>query len=316
LEGLATLTILKVLNSNRFSGAEIVLTFFALVLVQQATAADNDDSPATTNSWTPQNSRFGLFGWLDHRSGYYQDSFPQALTVDDTSLEPGGELELTYLHTAAGWQHSDQMSAELQKSIGLVTFELEVPYQRLFEPDGMAKGVGNIELHARCPFYQYVSDQAFFDDTLGVIGGVGIPVYSPVSRNTELEGGLFNDAKLGRHFTLQTILEYDQLFGEGDEGGAEEFDYGVVLGWSVSHEELPIPGIAKLTPLLELDGDLGLNLDEAGQNSLLGSLGFRADFCSVLGLEPSLALSYVFPMSSAARDEVHWGIATNVTIGF
>ncbi len=277
--------------------------------------ADNDDTSAATNSWTAQNARFGLFDWLDHRSGYYQDSFPQALTVDDTSLEPEGELELSCLRTAAGSQHQYLMSAELQKSIGLVTLEVEVPYERNAVAGDTAKGIGDVEVHARCPVYQFVSDAGFFDNTLGVIGGVGLPVYSPVSRNAELEGGLFNDTKLGDHFTIQTVLEYDKLFGGGDDGGAEEFDYGLVFAWRVARDELPLPGIEHLTPMFEVNGDLGLNQDEAGQNSVLGSLGFRVDFRPIAGLEPSLALGYVFPLTNAARDQVHWGIALNLTIG-
>jgi len=284
--------------------------------VHLTAAAEDDNHSTVTNSWTSQNARFGLFDWLDHRSAYYQDNFPQALIVDDTGLEPEGELELTYLHTAAGSQHSDVMSAEFQKSIGLVTFELGVPYERFTDSDGMAKGIGDIEFDARCPVYQYVSASGFFDDTLGGFGGIGIPVYSQVSRNTELEGGVFNDTKLGHHFTLQTVLGYDQLFGGGDDGGAEEFDYGLVFAWCISHEEMPVPGIERFTPMFEVAGDLGLNEDEAGQNSTLGSMGFRVDLRPVAGLEPSLAMSYVFPLSSAARDELHWGLAMNVTIGF
>lgn len=298
------------------SVAKVVSTLLVVVGLQLTATADGDDIPTATNSWTSQNARFGLFDWLDHRSGYYQDSFPQALIVDDTSLEPKGELELSYLHTAAGSQHSDVMSAEFQKSIELVTLELEVPYERIADSDGAAKGIGDVEFHARCPVYQYVSGHGFFDSTLGPIGGVGIPVYSRVSRNTELEGGLFDDVKLGDHFTVQTVLEYDKVFGGGADGGAEEFDYGLVFAWRVSHHEMPLPGIERFTPMFEVAGDLGLNQDEAGQNSVLGSMGFRVDFRSIGGLEPSLALSYVFPMSSAARDEVHWGIAMNFTIGF
>jgi hypothetical protein len=293
-----------------------VPTLLLVVGCQFTATADGHVIPAAANSWTSQNARFGLFDWLDHRSGYYQDGFPQALIVDDTSLEPEGELELNELHTGAGSQHSDVMSVEFQKSVGVVTFELELPYERISNADGLAKGIGGIEFQARCPVYQYMSGNGFFDNTMGAIGGAGIPVWSPVSRNTELEGGLFDDVKLGDHFTVQSVLGYDQLFGGGDDGGLEEFDYGLVFAWRISHEEMPLPGIERFTPMFEIKGELGLNQDEAGQNNVLGNMGFRADFRSIAGLEPSLGLSYVFPMSSAARDEVHWGVAVNVTIGF
>ena len=73
------------------------------------------DDETITNSWTIENSRFGLFNSLDHRSGYYTDSFPQPLIVEDTSLEET-ELELNYQHTAAGdQQRSDILSGEFKR---------------------------------------------------------------------------------------------------------------------------------------------------------------------------------------------------------
>jgi hypothetical protein len=275
-----------------------------------------DDETAATNSWTSQNSRFGLFDTLDHRSGYYQDSFPQPLLLDDTSLEPEGELELDYLHTAAGDQRADIGGAEIQKSFGVATFELEVPYEHFSDSDDAASGIGNIELNSRCPVYQYVSATGLFDTTTGVGLDVGIPVNSQVSKNTELEPAVFDDLKVGHHFTIQTILGYDKLFGGGDDGGSEEFEYGLAFAWAVPHAQLPIPGIQRISPLFELDGELGLNEDETGQNNVLGSAGVRVDFQPIGDLDSSVGLGYVFPISSVAREEVHWGIAANFTVEF
>lgn len=299
--------------------SSIVWTVSVLLIagcVQFTALADNDDTVTTTNSWTPQNSRFGLLDSLDHRSGYYEDSFPEPLLLDDTGLEPEGELELNYLHTAAGSQHSDTLSAEFQKSFGVVCFDVEVPYERFSDSDGIAKGFGNIDVDARCPFYQYVSANGWFDTTAGVALDLGLPVNSQVSQNTELEPGVFDDLKLGHHFTLQTLLGYDRLFGGGDNGGEEDFEYGLDFAYTLERTDLAIPAVQRISPMLEVDGELGLNGDEGGQNSVLGGAGFRLDFRPVGDLEPSLGLSYVFPMSAAARDEVHWGIATSFTVEF
>jgi hypothetical protein len=63
-------------------------------------------------------------------------------------------------------------------------------------------------------------------------------------------------------------------------------------------------------------GETGLNKDESGQNSLLGSAGFRLDFKAIGELQPSVGIGYVFPIDSGAREEVHWGIALSLELEF
>ena len=275
-----------------------------------------DDETTNTNSWTPENSRFGLFNFLDHRSGYYTDSFPQPLIVEDTSLEET-ELELNYQHTAAGdQQRSDVLSGEFQKSFGVTTFELEVPYQRTSDSDDSSRGFGNIEVSVRAPLYQFVSNRGTFDTTAGVRLGGSISVDTKVNKYSEFEPAFFNDLKIGRHFTVQTVLGYSRLFGNGKHDGEEEFEYGVALSYTITREQLGIPGVRQISPLLEAQGDLGLNLGEAGSNDLLGSAGFRMDFKNIGELQPSIGLAYLFPMTSDAREEVHWGIVASFTVEF
>jgi hypothetical protein len=310
---ICSLTIFHALQINKNFTARTVAAIILIGCIHFIARAD--DETTTTNSWTPQNSRFGLFNCLDHRSGYYQDSFPQPLLVDDTSLEET-ELELNYSHTAAGQQRSSIASAGGQKSFGVVTFELEVPYERFSDSDDTVKGIGNIELNVRSPIYQYVSASGWFDTTMGVAMETGIPVNSKVSKYTELEPAVFDDLKLGRHFTVQTVLGYDTLVGGGGDGGSAEFDYGLAFAWTIPRAELPIPGVERISPMFEVNGEYGLNEDEAGENSVLGNIGFRLDFRNIGELQPSLALGYVFPMTSDARAAVHWGIAANFTLEF
>ena len=310
-----TFTIFRPLKIKRNSIAKFIAILFSAVYIHSVASADDDDTP-TTNSWTQGNARFGLFDGLDHRSVYYKDIFPEPLLLDETGLEPDGELELNYLHTATDQSRSDIISTEIEKSFGVVTFELGVPYQRFSDSDDTAQGIGNIDLAARSPIYQSVSGNGVFDNTTGVGLEVGIPVNSEVSKNTELNPSVFNDLSIGNHFSIQSQVGYDKLFGGGGDGGSEEFEYGLVFAWIIPHEELPIPAVERFSPLFEVDGELGLNEDEAGQNSVLGDMGFRVDFRPIGGLEPSFGLGYVFPMSSVARQEVHWGIITSFTVEF
>ena len=278
--------------------------------------ADSDDAAlTTTNSPAFAGPHYGFLNWLDPRSAYNQEFFPQPLLVDDTGLEDA-ELEFDYLHTQANGQHSDTVTAGVQKSFGLLTLELNVPYEYEADSDDSSQGIGSLNLGVRYPLYQFVSAKGFFDTTLGVALEAGIPVNTTVSKNAELDPEVFNDMKLGKHFSIQTILGCDTLFGSGDEGGLQTFEYGFAFGYATLQRESPFPGIRQLTPLFELTGETGLNKDEAGQDSLLGSLGFRLDLKPIGDVQPSLGLGYVFPMDSGAGEELHWGIATSLELEF
>jgi hypothetical protein len=288
----------------------------AVAIIQINATADDQAAPSGTNSVVAPHARFGLFDGLDHRSAYNQEFFPQPLLVDDTGLEQDGELEFNFLHTQASAQHSDMVMAGVQKSFGMLTLELGVPYERNSDSDDTSQGVSNIDLSARYPLFQFVSATGFFDTTLGVGMETGIPVNSAVSKNTEWNPVVFNDVKLGEHFSIQTVLGYDALLGGGENGGLQTFEYGFAFGYAVPHGELPLPGVKQFTPLFELDGETELNNGESGQSSLLGSIGFRADLKPIGDVQPSFGLGFVFPIDSGAREEVHWGIATSLTVDF
>ena len=129
--------------------------------------------------------RYGLFNLLDHRSSYGQGVFPEPFLVDDSDLEPN-EARLDWLHTKANGLQSDKVKAELEKAFGLLTLELEVPYERNVSSDETSQGIGNIDLGARWPFYQFVSANGLVDSTFGVAAEAGIPTGSAVSKNAEL----------------------------------------------------------------------------------------------------------------------------------
>jgi hypothetical protein len=290
----------------------------AVALVHAAAGADADDSPpssaAVTNAAGATASRYGLFDGLDHRSAYTQEVFPEPFLVDDMALEDN-ELQFTWLHTK-GRDQSDLGTVELQKGIGLLTLELTVPYQRDVSPDRTAQGVGNIELGARYPLYQAVSDDRLVDATFGVSMQGGIPTDSSVSRNAEVEPEIFNCLKLGDHFTVQTVLGYSTLYGGGDNGGEQSFEYGFSLGYAIPHRQLPLPGVQQFIPIFEIAAERGLNQDEAGQDNVLADIGFRAQLKPIGEVQPGLGFSYVFPLDNGAREELHWGFVVSLIFDF
>jgi hypothetical protein len=260
-------------------------------------------------------TRYGLFNGLDHRSWYSQGNFPEPFLVDDTGLEIN-EAHFDWLHTAANGQHSDVASAEVEKGFGLTTLELKVPYERNVSSDGTSQGMGNIEVGARHPFYQYDSANGFVDTTLGAALEVGVPVNSVVSKNTELVPKVFNDLKVGEHFTMQSLLGYSTLFGGNPDGGLQNFEYGFVFGYTIQHKELPLPGVQQFIPMFELKGEMQMNKDSPGRNSLLGDAGFRVNLKTIGRVQPRLGLAFVFPLNSNARADVHWGIATSLVFEY
>jgi len=270
---------------------------------------------AQTNAPAAVDTRYGLFNWLDHRSSYGQGLYPEPFLVDDSNLEIN-EARFDWLHTKARNATGDSIKAEFEKGFGLTTVEAAFSFERAVDAGHVSDGVGNIELGARHPFYQFVSDNDFFDTTLGGAIELGIPVHSTVSKNTELVPKIFNDLRLGNHFTVQTILGYSTLFGGGAEGGAQKFEYGLDFGYSIPHQQLRIPHVQQLVPLFELSGETGLNHGESGRNRVIGLAGFRVNLDTIGHVQPRLGLGFVFPLNGNAHNDVHWSIATSLVFEY
>ena len=271
--------------------------------------------PASENGPTQSSTRYGLFGLLDHHSAYGQGVFPEPFRVDDSDLEVN-EIRLDWLHTKASNQYSDIAAAEIEKGFGLLTLELKAFYERDASAGVVSEGVGNVEIGARHPIWQYVSGNGVVDSTLGVGVEVGIPVNSSVSKRTELVPKVFNDLKIGEHFTLQSVFGYSTLFGGGETGGLQTFEYGFVLGYTIQHSELAIPDVLQFIPIFELSGETELNHRDRGRNTIVGDLGFRADLKAMGPLQPRLGIGFVFPMNRNARAELNWGIVTSLVFEY
>lgn len=270
------------------------------------------ESPSTQEN---PSTRYGLFDLLDSRSQYGQGVFPEPFIVDDSDLEVN-EARLDLLHTKIGSQHSDVLRAEIEKGFGVLTLEVEIPYEWDLSNGQHQQGFNNINLGARIPVYQYVSTSGFVDSTFGVAFEGGIPTNSTLSKNGELVPKVFNDLRLGEHFTVQSVLGYSTLVGPGRDGGLQTFEYGFVFGYAIPHEQLPLPGVLQVIPVFELLGETGLNHGQRGDTSLEGNAAVRVDLKTVGGIQPRLGIGYVFPIDNNARQNLHWGIVTSLVFEY
>ena len=259
-------------------------------------------------------TRYGLFNALDHRSSYGQGVFPEPFLVDDSDLEPG-EFRLDWLRTAAGNDHSDIIHPEIEYALGLMTLELEVPYERDVIASRTTDGMANVDAGARYPLYQFVSPNGSVDSTFGAGVELGLPTTSDASHNTEFVPKIFDDLKIGR-WSLQAIFGDSLLFGPGEDGGLNMFEYGFVFGYDIPRKTLPLPGVEKLIPVVELSGATALNHNRAGQNSLTADAGLRVNLKTIGRIQPRPGIVFVFPVDNGARAETHWGVMTSLVFEF
>ena len=290
-----------------------VTAFFSSI-----TFAADPNTPSADN-------RYGPWGVFDSRSMYGKGVLPEPFLVDDSDLEVN-EIRFDWLHQESSGQAGNSVRGEFEHGFGMMTVELEAPYllntQREFDRtqrrsiSTRSQGFDNISIGVRNPVYQYVSPDEFIDTTFGIGLEVGIPTNSPVSKNAELVPKIFNDLRLGDHFTLQTLLGYSTLYGSKPDGGSETFEYGLVFGWTIPHERLPIPNVEQLVPVFEIKGDTLLNTVAAGSNSLLGNAAFRLNMRPVGLVQPRLGVGYVFPMDKGSRDQLRWGVYTSLIFEF
>ena len=275
--------------------------------------ADDLSGQTSTSPPAVEDNRYGLFDWLDRRSAYGEGVYPEPFLVDDSDLEVD-EARLDWLHTqATSHERDDVVTAEVEKGFGLLTLEIEVPYEidTTTAPSKTTDGFDNIDLGARYPIHQFVSDRGFVDSTVGAAIEVGIPTYSSLSKDTEVVPKIFDDLRLGTHFTLQSIVGLSMLYGTDEDNGLKTFEYGLVFGYTIPHAELALPDVLQFIPVLELIGETELNHADPGLNRLTGNAAFRVNLKTIGGVQPRLGVGYVFPIDNAAREQMHWGLITS-----
>ena len=126
---------------------------------------------------------------------------------------------------------------------------------------------------------------------------------------------VFDDLKIG-NFTTQAVLGYSTLFGPGEAGGLQTFEYGFVFGYTLPRRQLPLPGVLEMIPFLELLGETEVNKAEAGHNSLIGNAGFRFNLKAIGRVQARPGIGFVFPVDNGARQDLHWGVITSLVFQF
>jgi hypothetical protein len=294
-------------------GVWIVVGGAAGLKAQDVQSTRSASTNAAVSSAT--DTRHGMFDWLDTRSAYGQGVFPEPFLVDDSDLEQN-EARLDWLHTEGHIQQSDLLTLEVEKGFGLTTFEIELHYERDAANDVITRGFDNFNVGARRPISQFVLENGFVDSTFGAGIEAGIPVNSVLSKNAELVPKVFDDLRIGERFTLQSILGWSKLYGSGSVGGLETFEYGFDFGWTLQHNDLPLPGVQQLIPVLELKGETELNKDNPGHNSLRANLAVRANLNAIGPVQPRLGFGVVLPVDNGARADQHWGVFTSLVFQY
>lgn len=285
-----------------------------------------------SNSWGDEPSsspapsdRYGPFDLLDRRSIYGQYWFPEPLRADESDVD--NELRFDWFHGENSGRQDDELKLEIEKSFGLVTFEIAPTWQSdrtdQFDPatrmtaKTRSEGFGNVELGVRFPFYQYVSAGQFLDTTFVFGMEATVPTHSEISMDWELVPKLFNLTRLGQHIAIETGLGNSILVGPVGRG-ISTLEYDAMLGYEVTRKELPIPPVLSTWAILEFDGEYTFNQQDAGHNRLFGTAGFRFNFDSIswLPAQPRIGIGYQFPIDQGARSEFRWGIVTSLVFEY
>src|SRR4051812_13382924 len=211
-----------------------LLTTALVLMFSPLTSARAETSGSPPSSGTRY---FG--GLLDSRSRYGQYWFPEPLRAPEMDVD--NEFRLDWIHTENGSSQADEVKAEVEKSFGLLTLELEVAYEREaasgIDPDSLvafrerSEGIGAIELAARHPIYQWVSADERFDFTLVSSVELAIPSGSDISKDGEVVPKLFGLLRVGEHLSVQTSVGYSFVIGP-EESGNQVLEYAAVFGWS------------------------------------------------------------------------------------
>ena len=288
---------------------------------------DDDRDAGARNPATPtparQEGRY-LFGLLDYRSSYGNEFFPDPFLGPEFDRET--QLEADYLHGAKGGQREDEGDAGVQWNvIGRLTLAGELGYDSEHQPkapggitggndDKAANGRGfeDVDLAAYHPIFQAVSRDKNLDYSAVVRLDVGIPTHTAVSgTDVQLTPYLGQLLRIGEHVSVEAWAGSQFTIGPHR---ADQFIYGSTFGYQITHNQLSLPLAQTVTPLLELDGRTPFS--NSDPTALFGIAGLNWQFTRKGEFQPRLGIGYEFPLDQGARDQLRWGIVTQVTLDF
>jgi hypothetical protein len=256
-----------------------------------------------------------FFGLLDSRSSFGKDFFPDPFLGPDFDAET--QLEIDYLHAEKANIQADEVDAGFQWNVaGQLTVSADFGWDRESAGDaGDPSGFENVDLGVYHPLFQYVSNDDFFDYTAVGRLDAGIPTRTAVSgKDLQLSPYLGQLLRIGRHFSVQAWTGAQFTLAPGPSND-DAFAYGTLLGWRVGHNELPLPLIDSVTPLLELDGSRPFVAAD-GQDALSGIAGANFNFKSIGEAQPALNIGWQFPIDQGARSQFRWGVIAEFFLQF
>ena len=141
---------------------------------------------------------------------------------------------------------------------------------------------------------------------------VGVPTHTQVSgTDVQLTPYLGQLLRLGEHVSVEAWTGPQFTLSPRR---TRQFLYGTSLGYRITRRQLALPFTRSVTPLFELDGQQPIS--RHGADALLGVAGFNWQFAPLGGLQPRLGVGYQFPVDRGARDQLRWGIVTQVFLDF
>jgi hypothetical protein len=281
---------------------------------------DDDDKPKpAATSYANQTSGRYFLGLLDHRSSYGQDFFHDPFIGPEFDAEQ--QLELDYLHGEKRGVRDDEVDAGFQWNVvGQLSvageFGWDSEHQAGADGDDSdsegGSGMENVDLAVYHPIFQYVSKDNLIDYTAAARLDVGIPTRTPVSgTDAELTPYLGHLLRVGDHVSLEAWTGAQFTIAPRQ---TDQFIYGASFGYEILHDQLPLPRTGKLIPIFELDGRT--QLTQGGQDALFGVGGFDIDFKSLDEVQPHIEIGCQFPIDAGAREQLHWGIITELLFEF
>ena len=175
-----------------------------------------------------------------------------------------------------------------------------------------ARGFENVDLAVYHPIFQAVSRDNRLDYTAAIRLDVGIPTDTAVSgSDVQLTPYLGQLLRVGEHVSVETWTGAEFTIAPHQ---TDQFIYGASFGYQLTHKQMSLPFTESVTPLFELDGRTPFS--HPGQDALFGVVGLNWQFTGKGNWQPRLGLGYQFPIDQGARDQLHWGIITQIFLQF
>ncbi len=261
-----------------------------------------------------------FFGLLDHRSKLAKGFFPGAFLAANVATQR--EIAMTWYHFERGNEQLDLFYNEFKWGLDQWTVEFQAPYQhghvsypRAAPGDPTSRnfdGMANFAVVMRSPIYQYVSKNGNFDYSL--VPGLEIdpPSGSEVSTGTTISPRLMQAIALSDHFSVMTSIGLLFLTGS-HQGGQKNLTWDTVLGCNIYHKDLPLPGIADVTPVFEIVGSDPLSGVDVGRQSITTLFGVEINPEPKWGyLTPYIGVGAGPAITSTARRGGDWVLSAYV----